>query len=256
MSSYIGRHAELYDLFYADKPYAAEAAWVDGVLGEFVAPEPVRLLELACGTGRHAVELSRRGYRMTATDYSPDMIAQARRKSGDAASPIEFLVADMRSLDLVEAAFDGVICLFDAIGYVQTNEAIRDVLAGVRRHLRPGGVFVCEFWHAAAMVAHFEPVRVRRWALPDREIVRIAETRLDIGRQLGHVNYSVLELLSDGRYERLDETQTNRFFLVQEMAGHLERAGLSPLKFFAGFSREESIDSQTWHVLAVARREK
>jgi SAM-dependent methyltransferase len=256
MSSYVGRHAELYDLFYADKPYAAEAAWVDGVLREFVAPAPVRLLELACGTGRHAVELSRRGYRVTATDYSADMIAQARRKSGDAASPIEFLVADMRSLDLGKGGFDAAICLFDAIGYVQTNEAIGAVLSGVRRHLRPGGAFVCEFWHAAAMIADYEPVRVRRWALADREIVRIAETQLDIARQLGHVSYTVLELLADGRYERLDETQINRYFLVQEMIGHLEQAGLSPLRFYDGFSRENTITSQTWHVLVVARREK
>jgi len=256
MSSYLGRHAELYDLFYADKPYAAEAAWVDAVLREFVEPAPRRVLELACGTGRHAVELSRRGYQVTATDYSPDMIAQARRKAGDAPSPIEFLVADMRSLDLGDAAFDAVICLFDAIGYVQTNEAVGAVLAGVRRHLRSGGVFVCEFWHAAAMIAHYEPVRVRRWALADREIVRIAETRLDVARQLGHVSYTVLELLADGRYERLDETQINRFFLVQEMSSHFERAGLSPPKLFAGFSRDETITSATWHVLAVARREK
>jgi SAM-dependent methyltransferase len=256
MSSYTGRHAELYDLFYADKPYLAEAAWVDGVLREFVLPAPRRVLELACGTGRHAIELSRRGYQVTATDYSPDMIAQARRRSSEAQSPIEFLVADMRSLDLGEAAFDAVICLFDAIGYVQTNEAIAGVLAGVRRHLRPGGVFICEFWHAAAMIANYDPVRVRRWTLADREIVRISETRLDIAKQLGHVSYTVLELLSDGRYERFDETQTNRFFLVQEMSASIERAGLSPPQFFAGFSRDETITSTTWHVLAVARREK
>jgi SAM-dependent methyltransferase len=255
MSSYLGRHAELYDLFYADKPYAGEAAWVDGVLREFVTPAPVRVLELACGTGRHAVELARRGYQITATDYSADMIEQARHRTADADLPIEFLAADMRTIDLGGATFDAAICLFDAIGYVQTNEAIHAVLAGAKRHLRPGGVFVCEFWHAAAMLAHYDPVRVRRWSLDDREIVRIAETRLDVARQLALVSYTVLELLSDGRYERLDETQTNRYFLVQEMAAHFERAGLVPLKFYAGFTRDEQIDSTTWHVLAVARRE-
>jgi hypothetical protein len=62
-------------------------------------------------------------------------------------------------------------------------------------------------------------------------------------------------LLADGRYERLDETQTNRYFLVQEMAAYFEHAGLAAVKFFVGFSRDETIDTRTWHVLAVARRE-
>ena len=54
--SYKGRHAELYDLFYEEKPYAEEAAFVADCLRQFGHATPRRLLELACGTGRHAIE--------------------------------------------------------------------------------------------------------------------------------------------------------------------------------------------------------
>jgi SAM-dependent methyltransferase len=222
MSSYVGRHAELYDLFYADKPYADEAAAVD------------RLLLQHAG-------------------YSPDMLARARQRGEAAGSRVEFLQADMRTLDFGERRFDAAVCLFDAIGYVATNEAVRQVFEGVRRHVRPGGVFVFEFWHAAAMLRSFEPTRVRSWRVPDGEILRISSTRLEPDRQLAHVTYRVLELGSDGRFAELTETQINRYFLVQEMAALLHAGGLEPVAWFDGFSGRTEITCDTWHVLAVAR---
>ena len=75
-SSYIGRHAELYDLFYAEKPYAEEAKFVDACIQQFGEGASKKLLELACGTGRHALEMEKLGYKVIATDYSADMLDQ------------------------------------------------------------------------------------------------------------------------------------------------------------------------------------
>ncbi len=263
MSSYLGRHAELYDLFYADKPYPAEAAFVDSAVRVHI---PVadgnarpRLLELACGTGRHAVELARRGYDIVATDYSTDMLACARRRGAEADSRVAFHEADMRRLGdspaIAGQTFDAAYALFDSIGYVQTNDAVVQALAGVRERLRPGGVFVFEFWHAAAMLRGYDPLRVRRWRTAAGEVVRISETTLDAPRQLCHVRYEILDLRRDGRFERIVETQTNRFFLVQEMSALVTAAGLTRLEWFAGFDRGQEISEDTWHVVALVRRD-
>src|ERR1700732_884859 len=57
MTNYAGRYAELYDLFYGDKPYPEEARFVHDCIHEF-GPRPTRqILELASGTGRHALAL-------------------------------------------------------------------------------------------------------------------------------------------------------------------------------------------------------
>lgn len=253
MSSYAGRHAELYDLFYADKPYADEAAAIDRLLREHVGPAPLRLLELACGTGRHALELERLGHEVLATDYSPDMLATARRRGQECASRVEFRQADMRTIDLEGRRFDAAVCLFDAIGYVATNDAIIQVFQSVARHVRPGGVFVFEFWHAAAMLRQWEPTRVRSWMAPEGEVLRIATTRLDPAKQLAHVTYRVLELGLAGRYLELTETQTNRYFLVQEMSALVRAGGLEPVAWFDGFTGRTEITCDTWHVLGVAR---
>lgn len=254
MSSYIGRHAELYDVFYADKPYGDEALFVHECLEKYGAGKIRRLLELACGTGSHAFALEKFGYKIVATDYSRDMLARARSKAAKAASSIDFQLHDMRSLDVSGRPFDAVICLFDSIGYVETNEALTQVFQGIHHHLRIEGLFVFEFWHAAAMLRGYDPVRVRRWSTPEEEIVRISETELDCSNQLARVKYTIYELRKNGTYESLVETQTNRYFLVQEMARLLLSCGLKPLKWFAGFTPNENITEQTWHIVGVAEK--
>jgi SAM-dependent methyltransferase len=254
MSSYVGRHAELYDLFYADKPYREEADFVHRCLERHGQGSVRRLLELACGTGNHAFLLEKLGYEVIATDYSNDMLACARRKAKERESEMDFRQQDMRTLDVPERPFDAVICLFDAIGYVGTNEALMEVLRGVHRHLRPDGLFVFEFWHAAAMLRHYEPVRIRRWSVPEGEVLRISETTLDYAKQLGNVKYTVYEMRRDRTYSCFQETQVNRFFLVQEMAGMLTSCGLQPVKWFAGFREDERVTEDTWHIVALAQR--
>jgi SAM-dependent methyltransferase len=255
MSSYIGRHAELYDFFYADKPYADEALFVHRCLQRYGSATTNRLLELACGTGSHAFALAEFGYQILATDYSADMLEIARRKAHGRASAIEFRLQDMTQLADPELPYDAVVCLFDSIGYVATNEKISQVLRGVHGQLRDGGLFIFEFWHGAAMLRGYDPLRVRRWQTAQGELLRISETRLDCARQVSHVTYRIYEFKTGGIYSTLTETQVNRYFLLQEMAYWLTCAGFTPVKYFAGFTEDESINEDTWHVVAVARRD-
>lgn len=253
MSSYSGRHAELYDIMYADKPYAQEAQFVHECLRQFQAPPPERLLELACGTGSHAVRLAQLGYNLVAVDYSADMLACARRKGSGLA--VDFRLGNMLDFDFADRPFDATICLFDSIGYVGSNTALSQVFANVHRHLKPGGLFIFEFWHAGAMLRAFDPLRMRRWPLPEGELLRISEVELQVAQQTASVHFTLYELRHDGTYSRLQETQTNRYFLVQEMQRWLTTCGFEALKWFAGYAFDEQITTDTWHVLAVARRQ-
>lgn len=254
MSSYSGIHAELYDVFYGDKPYQDEAAFIHHCLVRYGDGSVRRLLELACGTGTHALELEKHGYEIVATDYTEDMLACARHKAARVKSKINFQRKDMRTLDYSPQSFDATVCLFNAIGYVTTNDELAQVFRGVHQQLRLGGLFVFDFWHAGAMLRSYDPIRVRRWTVPEGEILRISETRLECARQLGHVTYTVCVLRNDGTYTRITETQANRFFLVQEMAGILSYHGFQPIQWFAGYRDDEEITEQTWHVLAIAQR--
>jgi ubiquinone/menaquinone biosynthesis C-methylase UbiE len=254
MAFYLDRYAELYDLFYRDKPYRDEAAFVAACLQERGVAPGSRLIELACGTGRHAQELAAAGYRVTATDISPDMLAVAQRRPNSGRAPLEFVEADMRTVPLGDATFDGAVSFFDSIGYLQTNDAIVETFRNTRRLLRPNGVMMFEFWHAAAMLRSFDPTRVRRWRIDGSEIVRISETSLDVERQVAHVAYEIIERDAAGAVRSSRETHTNRYFLVQEMAALAALGGLTPLAWYAGFSTTGPITADTWHVIGIVQR--
>ena len=253
MVSYAGKHAEYYDIFYQEKPYATEAAFVHECLNRYKKGECKRLLELACGTGNHAFELEKLGYQIVAIDYSEDLLAVARSKAHKIGSQVDFRVQDMRELSLGNAAFDAAYCLFDSIGYVQTNTAFRQVLGGVHAHLRTDGLFIFEFWHAAAMLKNYEPKRERQWPIKDGKLIRVASTQLDVVKQLAKVTYDIDEIRNDGTSSHLQETQVNRYFLLQEMAGFLESAGFDPIEWLAAYSWEQAINEDTWHILCIAR---
>lgn len=254
MNSCSSRWAELYDVFYTDKPYAEEAAFVHYCLRKFGKNPTRSVLELACGTGSHAIELEKFGYAIVATDCSDSMLAVARQKVRSLSSQVEFYNQDMRSLNLKKRPFDAAICLFDSIGHVITNEALTRTLQGIYDHLSADGLLVLEFLYAGAMLCRYEPVRVRRWMTEKSEIVRISESTLNHSQQTCEVSYSIFELHNDSTFLQMKERQIVRYFLVQEMTTILTSNGFYPLKWFAGFSANEDITGDTWHIVCVVRK--
>lgn len=251
MTNYAGRYAELYDLFYGDKPYAEEARFIHDCIQKFSAHPTREILELACGTGRHALELEKFAYHITATDRSPDMLEVARRRAAETGSKVIFALADMGNLQLPAKEYDAAVCLFDSIGYLQTDNAILDALGEIRSHLRSGGLFIFEFWHAPAMLNQYSRTRVRKVKTEHGVIVRTSETSLDRENGLASVTYTVDEQDKNRTHSTFRETHINRFFSVDEIESLVSSAELEPLKFFAGFDQQASITDDTWHVVAL-----
>ncbi len=250
MHVYAGRFAELYDQFYAQKPYQAEADLLRTLLRDHQGREPIRnLLELACGTGTNAVLMAESGFSVVATDISPDMLACARSKG----SAVEFLQQDMVELDLPGCLFDAALCLFDSLGYLVTLSRVERVLQRVRRHLRVDGLFVFDVWHAAAMLRNFEPARVRTLHTTHGTIVRLSETELDVRDSLARVTYSIFDPQADGSYRLYRETHTNRFFTCGELQALADTHGFDVVSLADGFQLDRPVGPETWHVAAVLR---
>ena len=98
-----------------------------------------RILDLACGAGVHAVELSSRGYQVVGVDHSQTMLDLAGAYNKQRGTSVSLIQGDMRQLSL-EGIFDGIYCWGASFGYFDDAHNAQ-VLERVARALRPGGVF-------------------------------------------------------------------------------------------------------------------
>ena len=103
------------------------------------------LLDLACGAGREALLLARRGLAVTACDWSPRMIAVAQRRAREANLPIRFEVADLYDLRYPENEFDYLLLTNIAYSYVFPRWRRVRFLRQAYSVLKPGGVFIVSF---------------------------------------------------------------------------------------------------------------
>jgi len=119
------------------------SAEVDFIESALKIPKGGRVLDVACGHGRHAIELAKRGYQVTGIDFSPRFIKMAIESSNsNGISNAEFLVGDMRQTHFVNR-FDAAFSYFTSFGYFSDLENNR-VLETVAKALVNGGKFLLE----------------------------------------------------------------------------------------------------------------
>jgi daunosaminyl-N,N-dimethyltransferase/N-dimethyltransferase len=135
-----GDRAELYDVLYSFKDYAAEAAQIQHRLHDLGVVPGARVLEAACGTGEHLRHLAQT-YAVDGFDLADGMLRVARSKLPGA----HLFQADMAELTVAEP-YDAVLCLFSSIGYVFPQDRLEQTALRFFSAMRPGGVALVEPW--------------------------------------------------------------------------------------------------------------
>ena len=115
---------------------------VDFIENEIDHNRATRILDIGCGTGRHSIELARRGYHVVGIDLSESMLSKARAKAKSAGVDVEYLQADARQLHF-HNEFDLAIMLCEgAFPLMQTDEMNFMILQSAANALRTGGKFI------------------------------------------------------------------------------------------------------------------
>lgn len=252
--SLFGRYARYYDAFYAAKDYSGECDFVEAAFSRY-ATRPRTLLDLACGTGGHGLLLAERGFQVCGVDRAPGMLEVYREKAAERRVPVELFNQDLRDLHL-DRRFDAAVCMFDAVGYLVENPDLRRGLDAVRRHLRPGGLFLFDVWHAVPVLRSHEPVRVREYRTGNTRIVRTSTTAVDAVRQVAEVSFHVIALEGDRLVDEVTEVHPVRFFLAAELRLLLEATGWKVLSVCPAFDLDGTVDGETWHLVGIATPER
>jgi SAM-dependent methyltransferase len=248
-------YSRYYDLLYREKDYAGETAYLVAHLRRH-APRAGRILELGCGTGAHAAHLARAGYAVHGVDQSESMLARAAARKAvlpaEIAARLTFERGDARSVR-TGAAFDAVISLFHVMSYQATNADLQAAFATAAAHLRPGGLFLFDFWYAPAVLTQRPEVRVKRLADSEIAVTRIAEPELRVNENVVDVNYAVfIEVKATGKVEQVRETHRMRYLSLPELA--LLSGGAFEERATVAWMSESPPDAQSWAAFQVLAR--
>jgi len=115
-----------------------------------------KVLDLCCGPGRHSVAFAKLGYRVTAVDRTPFLLAKARAAARRSRARIAFVRSDMREF-VRDGEFDLALSLFTSFGYFRTEEEDLRVLLNLHRSLKPGGKLVMELMGKEVLARIFMP---------------------------------------------------------------------------------------------------
>ncbi len=220
------RSARLYDALYAFKDYRADVEYLCSTV-ELSGTDGRELLDVACGTGGHLVHLAAH-YTAQGLDASPAMLEVAREKLPG----IPLHQGDMRDFDLGER-FDVITCLCSSIGYVATDAGLRQAVAAMAAHLRPGGALVVE--------PFFRP---DQWTPGRTTLLTVDEPELKVARA-SHSRVEGMTAIIDYQYlvatpvgiEHLTERHRLGLFTDDQYMNAFRAAGLRERHDPQGFGR-------------------
>jgi SAM-dependent methyltransferase len=253
MSVFNQHYAGQYDQFYAGKDYSGECDLIEAATKRFAKTPPETVIDVGCGTGGHAIELARRGYRVTGVDLSQAMLDQAGQKSAAVDGNIRptWLQGDVRDFD-ADSTFDLGIMMFAVIGYLVGNEDVLKGLRNIRRQLKPGALFVCDFWYGPSVLSVKPTDRVRVFNQGTGRVIRSASTAIDVARHSAVVTIQLWSLDGDRLTGESSETHHLRYFFPQEFALMLSVAGFRLHGLTAFPSLDKPLGDDTWNAFAVA----
>jgi len=245
-------YALYYDLFYQEKDYPAEAAFVlDRLRANGCAC--TSLLDLGCGTGRHCLEFSRSVKRVSGVDVSPVMVSRAMEQRPPDGAGLRFFQEDIRQVRL-GGHFDAVVSLFHVFSYQTANNDLSQAFETAAAHLQPGGLLFFDFWYGPGVLSSPPETRVRVLESGGEEVIRIAEPEMRHETDTVDIRYKIIvKNLSTSHCGSFEETHRMRYLFRPEIELLAGGVGLDVVEF-APWMRCASVGLGDWLAYAVAKK--
>ncbi len=234
-------------------------SFVQGTVGEcdFIEQEicydkSLRIIDIGCGTGRHAIELTRRGYNVTGIDLSENQIKRAREKAQDAGLTIDFQAQDARNL-LFDDEFDLAIMLCEGgFSLMETDEMNFAILKGATKALKSKGKFI--FTTLNGLFPLFHSVNEFYESAQKEGQSQCKECSFDLMTFRDH-NLAVFE---DDSGNKRELKCNERYYLPSEITWLLKSLGYKKIDIFGAklgaYSRKDKLTKEDFEMLVVAEK--
>jgi SAM-dependent methyltransferase len=252
------RFCEYYDLIYRGiVDYEKECSVLEKIFVAFSSETIERILDIGCGTGSHALILSKRGYKVTGVDVSCVMIEKAKRKADEEQIEADFFVQDMRNLKL-NRNFDCAICMFGGFGYILSPEGLASLFSGLNHHLRKDGLFIFEFWNIGGL----KPSPYKSWMKIQNKNVtlyRLSESNFNPKTKILNLDMHFVVTHKNKLVETFTEIHKIRCYTPREIQQYLDNNRFELLSAYNWDAKEKAElkrpGKETFRILVVSRKE-
>ena len=213
-----------------------------------------RILELCCGTGRLTIPIAEDGYNISGVDYTFSMLEQAKAKASEAGLKIEFIEADIRTLDL-QNKYDLIFIPFNSIHHLYLNEDLFKAFNTVKKHLKTGGRFLLDCFNPNIQyIVESEKVQavIAEYTTNDGRKVLIKQSmHYESASQINRIKW---QYFIDDKFHSI-QNMDMRLFFPQELNSYLKQIGFNIIHKFGDFTGGDFDDSSEKQIYILELKE-
>ena len=199
------------------------------IAGALDLPTGAAVLDLACGLGRHAIGMAKRGFQVTGVDFNPRYLERASAQAEASGVAVRWMVGDMRAFHM-EDAFDGAYSFFTSFGYFSDAENER-VIANIVRSLKHRGRFLLDMANRDWILTHRHQ---RTWTQQEDGGLLMEEATLDLPSSRV---VSRLMLIQPQGGAQVTKEFDLRLYTCAELTAMFERYGMRVTQVWGGADR-------------------
>jgi len=252
MNQFGNLYSQYYDLLYKDKDYMKEVEFITTSIKNH-NPNAKSILDLGCGTGKHAELFCSKNYSVHGVDLSKDMLDIAKERRIGKENKLNFTHSNIQNLEL-NKRFDVVVSLFHVMSYQNSNEELIKAFKVAKEHLKDDGIFIFDFWYGPAVLTDLPTARVRRLENDKIKITRIAEPIIHCQENIVDVNYDIF--IEDKITENIikkKELHKMRYFFDTELEIICEKVGFKIERKLEWLS-EKTPSFNSWNVVWIVKK--
>jgi len=200
------------------------------------------ILELCCGTGRLTIPIANEGYNISGVDITPSMLEQAKVKAAEDNLKIDFIQADIRSLEL-NNKYDLIFIPFNSIHHLYQNSDLFQALKVVKKHLKENGLFLLDCFNPNIQYiveAEKEQKEIAEYKTKDGREVLIKQKMLYENKS--QINRIEWHYFINDKFDSIQNLDM-RLYFPQELDSYLQQIGFKIIHKFGSFQEEEFNDS-------------
>jgi SAM-dependent methyltransferase len=208
-----------YHILYKDRDYGEAQLFMDNLTNYLNLPEDAKILDLACGKGRHSVYLNKLGYDVTGADLSENSITEAKQFENE---KLHFVVHDMR--EPFNQKFDAIFNLFTSFGYFEDDNDNLRTLKAICESLTEYGFGVIDFMNVDYVIKNLIPEETKTVEGIDFHIKRYVQD--------GHI-FKEIDFEDNG--EKFHFTERVQALTLEDFEACMEQAGIHLLDIFGDY---------------------